>query len=53
VLKEFLFTGVPRFFEAFFGDITGLEVTAEAVFEKCKKGNSPYYEKRGWPLRLG
>jgi hypothetical protein len=30
-----LYIGVPRFYEAFFGEIEGLETAATAVFMKC------------------
>jgi hypothetical protein len=52
VLKEelgFIYTGVPRFYERFFGDIAGLESTAGAIFNKCKAGDTPLYQEgRGW-----
>jgi hypothetical protein len=48
-----LYIGVPRFHEAFFGEIEGLETTATAVFMKCQKGIDPLYTEelgwRGWP----
>ena len=41
--------GVPRFYEAFFEEIVGLETAAAAVFIKCQKGNDPLYsEELGW-----
>lgn len=41
--------GVPRFYEAFFGEVEGLETAAAAVFMKCRKGNDPLYsEELGW-----
>ncbi|KAF1935424.1 hypothetical protein EJ02DRAFT_439253 [Clathrospora elynae] len=39
VLKEELgeiYVGIPRFFEAFFGEVAGLGPAARAVFDKCK-----------------
>jgi hypothetical protein len=33
-----MFVGVPGFFQAFFGEIVGLEAAAQAVFERCKTG---------------
>jgi hypothetical protein len=51
VLKEELgpmHVGIPGFFAAIFGGITGLESTAKAVFGKCKEGNEPIYHKGGW-----
>jgi hypothetical protein len=40
--------GIPGFFTAIFGGVTGLESTAKAIFEKCKEGNEPIYQKGGW-----
>ncbi|KAF2181547.1 hypothetical protein K469DRAFT_589408, partial [Zopfia rhizophila CBS 207.26] len=39
VLKEelgLMYVGIPGFFEAFFGEVAGLESAAQAMFEKCK-----------------
>lgn len=48
-----LHIGVPHFYEAFFGEIEGLETAAAAVFKKCQKGDNPLYNKelgwRDWP----
>ncbi|KAF2680211.1 hypothetical protein K458DRAFT_445416 [Lentithecium fluviatile CBS 122367] len=56
VLKEELgpmYVRIPSFFEAFFGEIAGLEPAAQAVFERCKAGNNPLYREesgwQGWP----
>ena len=56
VLKEELgpmYVGVPGFFEAFFGEVAGLEPAAQAVFEKCIAGDIPLYREddgwQGWP----
>ncbi|KAF2254157.1 hypothetical protein BU26DRAFT_474426 [Trematosphaeria pertusa] len=56
VLKEELghmYVGVPGFFKAFFGKIAGLELTAQAVLERCKAGDNPLYQEesgwQGWP----
>jgi hypothetical protein len=56
VLKEelgHLYVGIPGFFEAFFGDVLGLRPAAQAVFNKCKEGDSPLYRVevgwQGWP----
>ncbi|KAJ2898011.1 hypothetical protein MKZ38_004229 [Zalerion maritima] len=56
VLKEELgpmYVGVPGFFETYFGEVSGLEPAAKAVFEKCKKGDTPLYQEEGgwqdWP----
>ncbi|KAF2786731.1 hypothetical protein K505DRAFT_411805 [Melanomma pulvis-pyrius CBS 109.77] len=50
VLKEELgpmYVGIPRFFEAFFGEIA--EPAAQIVFKRCKAGHNPLYqEKSGW-----
>jgi hypothetical protein len=44
-----LYIGVPRFYEAFFGEIEGLKTAATAVFMKCQKGIDPLYsEELGW-----
>ena len=51
VLKEELgpmHVGIPGFFAAIFGSVTSLELTAKAVFKKCKEGNEPIYHKGGW-----
>ncbi|KMP10203.1 hypothetical protein CIRG_09884 [Coccidioides immitis RMSCC 2394] len=52
VLKEELgdlHADIPNFFEAYFGDITGLDSTARAVLDKCREGDSPLYtEDKGW-----
>ncbi|EKG09432.1 hypothetical protein MPH_13531 [Macrophomina phaseolina MS6] len=53
-LKGSLFVGVPNFFETFFGQVEGLQQTAETVFQKCREGDDPLYETgswRGWPER--
>ena len=40
---------VANFFEAYFGNVAGLDSTAQAVLDKCKEGNNPLYnEERGW-----
>ncbi|KAF1980438.1 hypothetical protein BU23DRAFT_444835 [Bimuria novae-zelandiae CBS 107.79] len=56
VLKEELgpmYVGIPGFFEAFFGEIAGLKLAAQAVFERCKAGDNPLYREesgwQGWP----
>ncbi|KAF2843943.1 hypothetical protein T440DRAFT_523872 [Plenodomus tracheiphilus IPT5] len=56
VLKEelgHLYVGVPGFFGAFFGDVAGLRLAAQAVFDKCQEGDSPLYQLasgwQGWP----
>ncbi|EDU47892.1 conserved hypothetical protein [Pyrenophora tritici-repentis Pt-1C-BFP] len=56
VLKEelgYLYVGIPGFFKAFFEDVPGLRPAAEAVFKKCKEGESPLYQVesgwQGWP----
>ncbi|KAH9875489.1 hypothetical protein J1614_004310 [Plenodomus biglobosus] len=56
VMKEelpFLYVGIPGFFDAFFGDVTGLRLTAQAVFRKCQDGDRPLYQLgsgwKGWP----
>jgi len=52
VLKEELgpmYVGVPCFYEAFFGQVAGLEPAAKAILEKCKEGDKPLYcEENGW-----
>ena len=56
VLKEELgplYVGVPGFYEAFFGEIEGLEAASTAVFRECKEGDNPLYSEQGgwrdWP----
>ncbi|KAL1593051.1 hypothetical protein SLS59_009376 [Nothophoma quercina] len=56
VLKEelgHLYVGIPGFAEAFFGDVPGLRPAAQAVFDKCKEGESPLFRVeggwQGWP----
>ncbi|KAF2818207.1 hypothetical protein CC86DRAFT_337418 [Ophiobolus disseminans] len=56
VLREelgHLYVGIPGFFEAFFEDVPGLRPTAQAVFDKCKEGESPLFMVesgwQGWP----
>lgn len=42
-----MYVGIPRFFEAFFGEIA--EPAAQIVFKRCKAGHNPLYqEKSGW-----
>ncbi|KAF1936218.1 hypothetical protein EJ02DRAFT_515961 [Clathrospora elynae] len=52
VLKEELgnlHVGISGFFEAFFGDVPGLRLAAQAVFDKCKEGDSPlFWVESGW-----
>src|SRR5205814_4143738 len=48
-LGSSLHIGVPEFYKAFFGEVTGLETMAAAVFTKCKEGSDPLYsDDRGW-----
>ncbi|KAF1965563.1 hypothetical protein BU23DRAFT_593649 [Bimuria novae-zelandiae CBS 107.79] len=56
VLKEELgqlYVGVPDFFDAYFGSVSGLKSVAQAVFDKCKEGNDPLFQEesgwQGWP----
>ncbi|EEH17372.1 hypothetical protein PABG_07368 [Paracoccidioides brasiliensis Pb03] len=56
VLKEELgeiHVDIPRFFDAYFGDIPQLTAVSQAVLEECEKGNSPLYREdegwKGWP----
>lgn len=56
VLKEELgsiYVGVHGFSEAFLGQVAGLGLAAQAVFEKCKEGDNPLYQEEGgwqsWP----
>lgn len=52
-LGSSLLIDVPGFYEAFFGEIVGLEPVAKAVFEKSQEGDNPLYDEesgwRGWP----
>ncbi|OJD16106.1 hypothetical protein AJ78_03686 [Emergomyces pasteurianus Ep9510] len=56
VLKEELgeiHVDIPRFFDAYFGDIPQLTAVSQAVLEECEKENSPLYREdegwKGWP----
>ena len=56
MLKEelgHLYVGIPGFFEAFFRDVPGLKLAAQAVFDKCKEGDNQFYHVesgwQGWP----
>jgi hypothetical protein len=63
VLKDelgHLHVGIPSVFDAFFGDVPGLRLAAQAVFDKCQEvfdkcqeGDSPLYRLasgwQGWP----
>ncbi|KAF2184562.1 hypothetical protein K469DRAFT_780973 [Zopfia rhizophila CBS 207.26] len=40
-----LYVGIPGFFEDFFGEVEGLELAAQALFEKCKEGDNPPYQE--------
>lgn len=41
--------GIPGFFEAFFGEVVGLESATQAVFRRCKSGDTPLYrDESGW-----
>ena len=48
-----LYVDVPDFSKAYFGSILGLRPAAQAVFDKCKEGESPLYRVesgwQGWP----
>jgi len=50
-----LYVGVPGFYEAFFGEVRGLEAVGTAVFRKCKEGDNPLYREEGgwcdWPRK--
>ncbi|KAI9799923.1 MAG: hypothetical protein M1825_004294 [Sarcosagium campestre] len=51
LIKELrpIYTGVPGFFEAFFGEVEGLQSAAEVLFQMCKGGDNPHYrEGEGW-----
>ncbi|PLB49113.1 hypothetical protein P170DRAFT_455861 [Aspergillus steynii IBT 23096] len=51
MLKEELksiYVGVQGFYEAYFGDIDGLEEAGAAVFRRCQEGQSPLFTKNGW-----
>ena len=43
-----LHVGVPRFREAYFGHVAGLEAAADAVFAKCTAGRDALFSDRGW-----
>jgi Fungal protein kinase len=52
-LNSSLHVDVPGFFDAFFGEVTGLQLLAEVVFKKCQEGEDPLYKAgdgwRYWP----
>jgi hypothetical protein len=52
VLKEELgsiYVNVPGFYEAYFGDVDGLEEAGAAVYRRCREGDSPLFsEEIGW-----
>lgn len=51
VLKEELgsiYIGIPDFYDAYFGNIDGLEEAGAAVLRRCKEGHSPLYDGNGW-----
>lgn len=40
---------IPRFYEAFFGEIEGLKTAAAAIFMNCQTGNNLLYNQElGW-----
>ncbi|KAF1363108.1 hypothetical protein EJ07DRAFT_163021 [Lizonia empirigonia] len=44
-----MYVGVPGFFKAYLGEVLDLTHRAQAVFGKCKEGESPLYkEESGW-----
>jgi hypothetical protein len=48
VLKEELghmYVGVPGFFDAFFGEVADLRSAAQTVFDKCREGDTPFYQE--------
>ncbi|KAH8748986.1 hypothetical protein F5883DRAFT_508959 [Diaporthe sp. PMI_573] len=54
VLREELgamYVDLPRFCKTFFSGVAGLEAASEAVFQKCREGDSPLFNKgwSGWP----
>ncbi|KAK3347077.1 hypothetical protein B0T25DRAFT_592995 [Lasiosphaeria hispida] len=46
-----MYVGLPRFHEAFFGRVAGLEIVSEAIFKKCMEGSEPLFSNgwSGWP----
>ncbi|OJD22287.1 hypothetical protein ACJ73_06364 [Blastomyces percursus] len=50
---EEMHVDIPRFFDAYFGDIPQLTAVSQAVLEECEKGDSPLYREeggwKGWP----
>ncbi|KAL8380591.1 hypothetical protein RB595_005050 [Gaeumannomyces hyphopodioides] len=43
-----LYVGLPRFREAFFGRVAGLDAASEAVLNKCTEGSNPLFGSEGW-----
>lgn len=52
VLKEELgsiYVGIPDFYDAYFGNVDGLENASAAVLRRCKEGHKPLFsEANGW-----
>ena len=52
-LGSSLYIGLPRFYNAFFGDVEKLESVSQAVFAKFQEGEEPIFGYgrgwRGWP----
>lgn len=52
VLKEELgsiYVGIPDFYDAYFGNVDGLEKASAAVLRRCKEGHRPLFnEANGW-----
>ncbi|KAK7210153.1 hypothetical protein V2G26_017331 [Clonostachys chloroleuca] len=48
---EHLYTGLPNFHKAFFGDVPDLDRVSEAVFRRCTDGDHPLFTDgwTGWP----
>ncbi|EJT69118.1 hypothetical protein GGTG_13386 [Gaeumannomyces tritici R3-111a-1] len=42
------YVGLPRFREAFFGRVAGLDAASEAVLKKCTESSNPLFSSEGW-----
>jgi hypothetical protein len=51
ILKEELgsiYIGIPDFYDAYFGNVDGLEEAGAAVLRRCKEGHRSLYDGNGW-----
>jgi hypothetical protein len=51
ILKEelgLIYIGIPDFYDAYFGNVDGLEEAGAAVLRRCKEGHRSLYDGNGW-----